>query len=108
MNGMNKRDLTIARELKKRLAEVVDLVNLIVFGSRARGDADEYSDMDISIEVGSVDRRVQDKIADIAWEVGFENSLVISPVIFTTDEIKNSPLRASPFLNNIAEEGVKL
>jgi predicted nucleotidyltransferase len=108
MNDMNKKDLTIARELKKRLAQVVDVVNLIVFGSRARGDNDEYSDMDISIELRSVDRQDQEKIADITWEVGFENGIVISPIVFTTDEIRNSPLRASPFLHNIAEEGVKL
>lgn len=108
MNHMNKKDYLIAKELKNKLAEVVDVVNLIVFGSRARGDQDEYSDMDVSIEVNSVDSRVKEKIADIAWEVGFENFLVISPVIFTTDEIRNSPLRASPILKSITEEGVKL
>lgn len=108
MNGMNNKDLAIARELKKKLSEVVDVVDLIVFGSRARGDNDEYSDMDISIELRSVNKRDQEKIEDITWEVGFENGMVISPVVFTTDEIRNSPLKASPFLKNITEEGVKL
>ncbi len=49
MNGMNKRDLTIARELKKRLGKVVDLVNLIVFGSKARCDADEYAEEGVKL-----------------------------------------------------------
>ncbi|MBU1902215.1 MAG: nucleotidyltransferase domain-containing protein, partial [Proteobacteria bacterium] len=100
---MEKKDYLIARELKRKLSEVVKVVSLIVFGSRARGDHDEYSDMDVSIEVESVDKGLKEKIADIAWEVGFENFMVISPLVFTTDEIENSPLRSSPILKSITE-----
>ena len=102
---MEKKDYLIAKELKRKLSEVVKVVDLIVFGSRSRGDHDEYSNMDVSIEVESVDRGLKEKIADIAWEVGFENFMVISPLVFTTDEIRNSPLRSSPILKSIAEGG---
>ena len=105
---MEKKDYLIARDLKRKLSEVVKVVNLIVFGSRARGDHDEYSDMDVSIEVESVDKGLKEEIADIAWEVGFENFMVISPLVFTTDEIENSPLRSSPILKSITEGGVRL
>ena len=93
---MEKKDYLIASELKRKLSEVVKIVNFIVFGSRARCDHDEYSDMDVSIEVEFVDKELKEKVADIAWEVGFENFMVISPLIFTTDKIENSPLRSSP------------
>jgi len=105
---MEKKDYLIAKELKRKLSEVVKVVDLIVFGSRSRGDHDKYSDMDVSIEVESVDKGLKEKIADIAWEVGFENFMVISPLIFTTDEIKNSPLRSSSILKSITEGGVTL
>lgn len=105
---MEKEDYLIAKEFKRKLSEVVKVVDLIVFGSRSRGDHDEYSDMDVSIEVESVDKGLKEKIADIAWEVGFENFMVISPLIFTTDEIKNSPLRLSPILKSITEGGIAL
>lgn len=103
---MNPKDYEIAKELKKRLSEVVNLIDFKVFGSRARGEADEYSDMDVFIEVESLDKKIKEKISDITWEIGFENLIVISPLIFTRDEIENSPLRASPIVKNIAEEGV--
>jgi predicted nucleotidyltransferase len=105
---MNRRDYSIARELKRRLAEAVELIDFKVYGSKARGDEDEFSDLDVFIEVASLDRKTKDRIDEIAWEVGLENLIVISPLVFTEDEIENSPLRASPILININEEGIRL
>lgn len=105
---MKENDLRVAEQLKRRLAEVVPIVDIRVFGSRARGDADPDSDMDVFLEVESLDKAVKERISDIAWEVGFENRLVISLLIFTRDEIENSALRSSPIVTGIAEEGVRI
>src|SRR3989304_1548150 len=104
--GMKPRDYVIAKELKDRLTNVVPLIDFRVFGSRARGDADEYSDMDVFLEVAFLDKKLKQKISDITWEVGFENFVVISILIFTREEIENSPLKSSPIVRNIMEEGV--
>lgn len=105
---MKPGDYEIARELKRRLSGVVRLIDFKIFGSRARGNADEYSDMDVFIEVDYLDRHLKEKIRDIIWEVGFENSIYISPLIFTRYEIEDSPLRASSLVKSIAEEGVRV
>jgi len=105
---MNARDLKIAAELRRRLAEVVPLLDFRIFGSRARGDADEYSDLDVFIKVERIDRKVRERIEDVIWEVGFNNFIVISPLIFTRDEIENTALRSSAIVKNITEEGVSL
>lgn len=105
---MKENDLKIARELKKRLSVIVPLVNFRVFGSRARGEADEYSDMDVFIEVEEPDNQLKRRVRDVVWDVGFENSLYRSPLIFTRREIEDSPLRASPIVKNIAKEGVRV
>ena len=103
---VKQRDYEIAKQLKERLSEVVQLIDFRVFGSRARGDEDEYSDLDVFLEVPSLDKELKEKISDIIWEVGFENYVVISPLIFTRGEIENSPLRSSPIVRNIVEEGI--
>lgn len=103
---MKKEDIIIARELKNRLSSLVELLDFKVFGSRARGDADEYSDMDVFIVVESLDSALKEKISEIVWEVGYNNYSVISPLIFTREELDNSPLRSSPIVEVIAEEGV--
>jgi predicted nucleotidyltransferase len=105
---MNERDYRIAKELKDKLSQVVHLIDFRVFGSRARGEADEYSDLDVFIEVESLNKELENKIYDITWEVGFENYIFISPLIFTRYEIENSPLRISPIVKNIIEEGIKV
>ena len=105
---MEHKDIEIAEELKARLSDVVRLIDFRVFGSRARGDMDEYSDMDIFIEVESLDRETKSRISDIVWEVGFKHFVVISPLIFTRHEIEKSPLKASPIVRNIVKEGIKI
>lgn len=103
---MKNEDLQVAKDLKARLSTVVLLVDFKIFGSRARGTDGEYSDMDIFIEVEHLNKTLKRKIRDIVWEVGFENSLYISSLIFTRFEIENSPLRVSPIVKNIMEEGI--
>jgi uncharacterized protein len=105
---MTPSDKKIAEELKKRLSEIIPLIDFKIFGSRARGNSEEYSDMDVFLEVESINKELKGKISDIIWEVGFNNHLVISPLIFTRDEIENSPLRVSPILKNINSEGIRI
>jgi uncharacterized protein len=105
---VEQKDYKIAEELKDRLSQVVRLVDFRVFGSRARGDMDEYSDMDVFIEVEFIDKETKNKISDIVWEVGFKHFVVISPLIFTKYEIEESPLKTSPIVENITKEGVKI
>jgi predicted nucleotidyltransferase len=105
---MDQKDYEIAKELKSRLSEVVHLIDFRVFGSRARRDMDEYSDMDVFIEIEFMDKETKNRISEIVWEVGFKNFIVISPLIFTRHEIEESPLRASPIVENITKEGIKI
>ena len=105
---MTKKDYEIAKELKEKLSKIVHLVDFRVFGSRARGNQDEYSDMDVFIEVESLGKESEERLHDVAWEIGFENSIYISPLIFTRYEVEDSPLKVSPIIKNITAEGVKV
>ena len=105
---MTKKDTKIARQLKTRLLKEVPLVDMIIFGSRARGDDDPDSDMDVFIEIERIDPQIKGKIENIVWEVGYENYILISSLIFTRHEIENTALRVSPIVMSIAEEGIRV
>lgn len=105
---MRETDRIIAGELKNRLSEFVHLLDFCVFGSRARLDGSAESDMDVFIEVETLDKHLKERILATAWEVGFHNFLVISPLIFTRDELVNSPLRSSPIVKAIQDEGLRI
>lgn len=103
---MRKRDYLVVRELKKKVSKVVDIIDMRVFGSRARGDESEYSDLDVFLEVDSLDKKTKNKISGIVWAVSYEHGLVISPFIITKNEIENSALKSSPIIKNILKEGL--
>ena len=99
-------DLQIARELKKRVSKLTPLIDFRLFGSRARGDADDYSDMDIFMEFETVDRELKSSVKNAAWEMTLESGIVVTTLLFSRHEIEDTPLRASSIIRVIMEEGI--
>ncbi|MBF0564513.1 MAG: nucleotidyltransferase domain-containing protein [Nitrospirae bacterium] len=70
---MNKLEIQILDTLKRLLIEKVKVYKLILFGSRARGDAGPYSDMDVLVIVDNPsDERDFDYLSDCSCDAGFE------------------------------------
>src|SRR5216684_1850619 len=66
-------DLQLAEHLKHALIEHnVPLYKAIVFGSRARGDAQPDSDLDVLVLVEHITPALRKTISHCAWEVGYE------------------------------------
>ncbi len=86
----------------------VPVQSLILFGSRARGDADAESDYDVLVVVDQLDRQLRTTISRCAWEAGFEDCLLIVPVAVTKEEIEQGPFRSSLLMQVIRDEGVLL
>ncbi len=100
-------DREVAMRFKARLMELgVPIIEMLVFGSRARGDSSPDSDLDVCLLLGEVNPLIRDAIDRAAWECGFEADRVITTVEYTPEEIYRSPLRHSPFVQTILREGV--
>jgi predicted nucleotidyltransferase len=100
-------DRQIAREFRRRLAQVMPILDLRVYGSRARGDAAPDSDLDLFIKVEDVTPELRERISEIAWEVGFQMDRVISTTVATPDDLERGPMGANPLILNIEQEGVR-
>lgn len=103
---MLQRDKEIACIVKERLAFLTPLVDFRVFGSRAKGTADDESDLDLFIEVEHIDKSLKQKLSEIVWDVGYEVGMVISPLFFSRYEIEKGPLRSSFIVESIMTEGI--
>ena len=105
---LSERDQTIAAEFQRRLKEITPLLDLKIFGSRARGNFDEESDLDVFIKVMNLDHPLRQRISDLAWEVGFEMDRVISTFVVTEEQLQTGALGASPLIYQIEQEGIHL
>jgi predicted nucleotidyltransferase len=103
---MNKHDLEVLSLLKSHIRQHFPDAAIWAFGSRVKGNAAENSDLDLCIVVDILNDDTDKLIMDIAWEVGFENDIVISTVTFSREEFENGPCSASPLVRNILKEGV--
>ena len=86
------------------------LMTVILYGSYARGDFHEGSDIDIMILVDLNDVTIKEKqssLSDLTFDYNFDNDIEIMPIVENVDHF-NKWLRAYPFYNNVKREGIEL
>ncbi len=103
---MTKQDRLVLKEFAARVNARYPEARIWAFGSRVRGDAREDSDLDICVVVPGLDRAAWEGISDMAWEVGFENDLLITTVKFDQDAFERGVPSESPLVQAILREGV--
>lgn len=104
---MNAGIRAILRELRRRLEELYGdrLAKVVLFGSRARGDAGPDSDLDIMIVLrGEVNYETErNRVLPITAELSLENNIVILCVYVSEARYTREQ---SPLLLNVRAEGV--
>lgn len=104
------RDLKIAQDFARRLAEQVSpqLFQVTFFGSRARGEADEESDLDLFIALKENDPlgEVKETASRIACDLTLECGILIS--VFVADREFLTQHKGFAFLETVEKEGVPL
>ena len=104
---MKELEKKVVNNFKLLLSQRVTVHRIIMFGSRARGDAEPDSDMDVLVILnGPNTAKARKHISDCAWEAGFEHGLVVSPVVVTRQAWENGPERYSLLAQAVEEEGI--
>ena len=84
------------------------LVKIVLYGSYARGDASNQSDIDVMILVDLSDKQiklVENQIYDLAFDIELETGKDISPIIKNIHQYEYWQ-EDLPFYRNIRDEGV--
>jgi predicted nucleotidyltransferase len=82
------------------------LVRVLLYGSRARGDAHEESDWDIAVILDGFDGdpSERERLIDLSTELLLETGCVVSLKPFSPEELSQRTL----FMHNLRQEGVSL
>lgn len=108
---LNLKELEAIKELKRRLKETYGekLKEIRLFGSKARGDFDPESDIDIFLLFNSdIDWKFENEVWDLAYEIDLQFGVLFNVIIFSTKQLKDPKMRILPFFRSVKKEGVKV
>jgi predicted nucleotidyltransferase len=98
---------TILAELKRRLEDLYGerLVRVILYGSQARGDASDGSDIDVLIVLRGETSPCEEiaRTAELAAELSLRHNVAIVPAFASESRYEGEQ---SPLLLNVRREGV--
>ncbi len=103
---LSGKDKKIFSLFSTRIRDRFPGARIWAYGSRAKGHATEESDLDVCVVVDILDDAIDQAIMKIAWEIGFENDVVISTVTYSKQEFDEGPCSESPLVQNILDAGV--
>jgi uncharacterized protein len=99
----------ILQKIKKAVLLIEPLADVILFGSRAREDYQEYSDWDFLVLVdGSVDIVRTDRIRHSLYEIEWETGEVISTIVKSRQLWNDPDYRIVPLHKSVEREGIRL
>jgi len=91
-------------QLDKIYGDQVERV--VLFGSRARGDARADSDYDVAVFLRSMDDRWKelDRLADLGTEILYDEGKLVHAMPYLTDAIRER----TPLMHEIRKDGLDL
>lgn len=94
----------VREHFQQRLAEFV------LFGSQARGDAHEESDVDILVVIDSLTEAERKLVFDFAYDAGAcgDELIILSPLPYSTAQVQDLRQRERRLMAEIDRDGVPL
>lgn len=99
----------ILKKIKKSITSIVPNADVILYGSYARGEEKEESDIDLLILVDKdkVTWMDEKEISYPLYDIEFDIGKIISPMILSKKDWKKRHI-ITPFYENVINEGIAL
>ncbi|MCK4905872.1 nucleotidyltransferase domain-containing protein [bacterium] len=85
-----------------------NLISLILFGSKIKGNYTQDSDIDLLVVVKEKTPQIRHQIHNILFNIDPYYELKISALLYSELEYKKNEELESPFIENLKKEGAKL
>ncbi|MEA3448661.1 MAG: nucleotidyltransferase domain-containing protein [Bacteroidota bacterium] len=99
----------LAKEIKQHLNRSLNNIvsDVVIFGSRVRGQATKNSDYDVLIVLNTnYDRKIQKLINDLCYDFDLKYNIFLDTQVISEFELKNSIRGKHPVFRNALKEGL--
>ena len=105
---MKEKKYNIKQLIRQKISEIDPDAEVILYGSRARGDNRKDSDWDILVLTGyPVDINKETEFIDYMYDLELSTGESFSVFVYSKTDW-NTRQRISPFYYNVMEEGIRL
>jgi len=94
--------------LRTALLANYSLLDLRLFGSKAKGTDSHDSDLDVMIVLEDYSPSIESEIDDLIFEINLKYNCFITALYFSRKELELGPLVESPIYKKILQEGITL
>jgi len=105
---LNTKEQEVLAKVTQVLKDRFGAREVILYGSAARGQMDDESDIDLLVVLPEVNWEIQKEIIAVCFEAELQCDRIISVICYSTDEMEHSPLRSSPLVLTARREGLRL
>ena len=108
--ALNKLEKKVLVSFRNRLGTVLndELIEVKLFGSKARGQGRKDSDLDVLVIVSSDDWRLCDRVYEIATDLLLDTGVCISPKIISMNQYNQLLREEAPFVKNVNQDAVTI
>lgn len=85
-----------------------ELLEVRLYGSRARGEGHEGSDVDLAFIVTQAGRARRREIHDLAYDIGLEHGIDLAPLVIERSRLDRLGAHGRAFAANLERDGVVL
>lgn len=108
--NLSKEEKNILQELKKEIHRLAgdSLEGVFLYGSKARGDFDDQSDIDIIIIVQGLSRELKDKMLAKIADLELEYLTPLSIIVISKEDFDNLKKKERRLALDIEKEGISI
>ena len=107
---LTSEELTALRKFANLLRQSYGnlVLSMRLFGSKARGDYEPYSDLDVLVLVREGDWRLTREICLLASDVSLEHDVLVSPRVVTRERWGHLEKYGYSIIRSVEREGIPL
>lgn len=107
---LSDQEKSVLGQFKVSLEQTIgrQLIELRLFGSKARGDDEPDSDIDVLVIVSSDDWHIRDRVYDIATDMLLQADVCISPKVISKSRFAQLCKEGTSFIHNISKDAITI